>query len=128
MRSFVGWQPRDVLTLQDDLSALRLQKAGDGLEDRTLAGAVGPDDPEDGAAADLEAQIADGEEPSESNRQTADFKRRYLRSCDLGRRPWHCIWFEPGMRGGLAHALTFSVLRKTARRRSRRLRRSAVGP
>src|SRR5260370_14435067 len=53
-------QARDVLALQVDVPALRMEHAADAVEQGRLAGAVGADDREDLALLDVEAHPRDG--------------------------------------------------------------------
>ena len=52
-------QPRDVVTVEHDAAAGRRQHAGDGVEQRGLAGAVGTDDGAALAARDGQADAVD---------------------------------------------------------------------
>src|SRR5665213_3080462 len=58
--TLMGRQTLDRLAVQQDLAGIRGLKAADNVEERRLAGAVGPDDPVDGAGPDREADIVDG--------------------------------------------------------------------
>src|SRR5690349_10468322 len=64
-RDLVRRHPRDVLAVEDQTARGRLVDARDQVEDRRLAGAVGPDDREDLARLDLEAHAVDGPEAAE---------------------------------------------------------------
>src|SRR3989440_7103633 len=74
----VGLEPGDVLALEDHRSRRRGIDAGDRVEERGFAGAVGPDQGEDLAFADLEGGLVDGRQPTEALRQSVDYQDRPL--------------------------------------------------
>ena len=53
----------------------RLVEAGDAIEHRGLAGAVGPDQRGDVAAAHRERDVVDGEQPTEAHGQVLDLEQ-----------------------------------------------------
>ena len=62
----VGREPGDVDALEEDAALVRRIDAVDDVEQRGLAGAVGPDDGEQLAAVDLEADAVDGHQAAEA--------------------------------------------------------------
>jgi hypothetical protein len=56
----------DRLTIEDDLAAIRLIDPGEDLHQGALAGAVLPDQPEDFAGMDFEANVLQGEHAGEA--------------------------------------------------------------
>ena len=67
----VGRHAGDALVLEPDLAGGRRQVAGDQVEHRRLAGAVGADDAGDRAGRDRERDVADRRQPAEVLRQAA---------------------------------------------------------
>ncbi len=61
----------DVVAVVDDLAAGRRQEFGEQVEDRGLAGAIGPDQRMDAAAADHEVDMVDSHEALELPDQPA---------------------------------------------------------
>ncbi len=68
--------PIDAFALKRDRAIVRLQRARNHVEQRGLAGAVGPDHREDLAALDLEACAIDRHQPPETLRHAGDGKQR----------------------------------------------------
>src|SRR5581483_10513024 len=68
----VGLEAVEARAAVADLAGGRLAIAGDGIEGRGLAGAVGTDEGEHLARAHLEAGVLDGAEAAEADRQTLD--------------------------------------------------------
>src|SRR5262249_40606533 len=66
----MGRQRGDVLAAQADASPVGTHGAGDQVEERRLAGAVRPHDPDDGASPDLEAHAPDRLHAREGLRDT----------------------------------------------------------
>src|SRR5690606_41109954 len=62
----------DRVAVEDDRPAARLQDAGDGADQRGLAGAVGADERDDLAGADLEADAVERLRVAVEHRQVAD--------------------------------------------------------
>ena len=56
----------DRLAVEDDLAAVRLVDPGEDLHQRALAGAVLPDEPEDFAGMDFEADVLQREHAGEA--------------------------------------------------------------
>ena len=79
----------DVLAGQDDAPAVHLQEAGDAVEQRRLAGAVLPDEPDDLTLAEVERHLVDGPDPAEALHDVADLEdhRRLL----AGRHACRCL-------------------------------------
>src|SRR6266851_4175404 len=73
MRREVG----DVFSKQDDVSGIARQVAGDQVEERGLAGAVGADDQAPLARRHLERDIADGRQAAERFPQVLEAKRSH---------------------------------------------------
>ena len=73
-------QVGDVLALERDAPAVGPVEAADHVEQRRLAGAVGPDDREDLAPADLEAHVIDGHHPAEMLGDALDPKLCFVSS------------------------------------------------
>src|SRR5262249_15836116 len=59
-------QPRDVVAVEDDPSLVRRVEARDDVEERGLAGAVGPDDAHDLAGGRAQGDVANGGQPAEA--------------------------------------------------------------
>src|SRR5215510_7377296 len=68
----VGFQAVQAGATEDDLAYSRREIAGDRIERRRLAGAVGADEGENLPLPHLEAQVVDGEEAAEVDRQPLD--------------------------------------------------------
>ena len=60
-----GLRPRRLLPVEDDLARNRLVDPGQHVEDRRLAGAVRPDQADDGARTDLQGKARDRLQPRE---------------------------------------------------------------
>ena len=58
-------RPGDVTTVEDDPTARRTRKAGQHVEERRLAGAVGTDDRDDRRGRDVERHVVHGDETAE---------------------------------------------------------------
>ena len=67
-RDLVRPRAGDVRAVELDLAQRRLVEAGEHVEERRLAGAVGPDDRDDRALGDLEGDVVDGDEAAEDLR------------------------------------------------------------
>src|SRR5438067_225037 len=61
--------------VEDDLAVVRPVEPRDQVEDRRLAGAVRPDQPDDLALTDVERDVVDGNDPAEAPRQLLDRKQ-----------------------------------------------------
>jgi len=61
----VGTKALDRLSIEKNLARIRREHAGDHVEDRGLARAVGPDQPVDAALRHLERGLADGLQSAE---------------------------------------------------------------
>src|SRR5438067_5097022 len=61
--------------VEDDLAVVRPVEPRDQVEDRRLAGAVRPDQPDDLALTDVERDAVDGNDPAEAPRQLLDRKQ-----------------------------------------------------
>src|SRR4029079_19377031 len=72
-------QPRDVAALEQDGAGVGAQMAGDQVEQRGLAGAVGPDDGGDLALGHAHAGVVDGQEAVEGFAQAADLEHQAAR-------------------------------------------------
>ena len=68
----------DVLALEQDGAAVGAQFAGDEVEDGGLARAVRADQADDAALADVEGEIAHGDQPAEGLAQAADAEQDLL--------------------------------------------------
>src|SRR5213078_1502807 len=75
-------QEGDVLIDEDDLTVVGLDEAGDDVEDRRLACSVGPDQAEDLALVDREADVVDGVDTAEVLLHVAQLEHELTR---LGR-------------------------------------------
>src|SRR5260221_3345713 len=71
--------PRDLGPGKDDRAAARLERAGDQVEDRALARAVGADETEDLALPHLERHLVDRQEAAEALRQGLDREHLFFR-------------------------------------------------
>ena len=78
-RPDVGWQPVDVRPGQADRAGVRTQVAGDQVEQRRLAGAVGTDHPAQLALGDLEADVPVGVDTAEVFGHPFDLEHAGLR-------------------------------------------------
>ena len=76
-RDLVRRDARDVLALEDDRAARRVVDPADQVEHRRLARAVGPDDREDLALADVEADIVDGADAAEADREVGHLEQGF---------------------------------------------------
>src|ERR1700689_5163062 len=72
-RDLVRGKAGDIFALEDDIARGRPFDAHDGLHRGRLAGAVGADQAEDLAGAQVEAKVLDGGEAAEALGQAADF-------------------------------------------------------
>ena len=72
----VRTQARDVPAREADRSAVRHHRAGDEVEQRGLAGAVGPDQRDDLALVHLERGFSDRLQPAEALRRAVDHQHR----------------------------------------------------
>src|SRR5262249_17428178 len=82
-------EPVDRLALEADAAGLRHGVAGDRVEERRLAGAVGADEGDDLAGRDAERDAIDGGQSAEADRDLGDLEERRALSrahSDLGRR------------------------------------------
>ena len=68
----------DVLAVDADLALRGLDEPGDRVDQRGLAGAVRPDEPDDLPGLDLEAHVVDGHGAPEPHREILDAKGRGL--------------------------------------------------
>src|ERR1700722_17402379 len=75
-RDLVRRQPRDILALEDDLARCRAFDPHDRLHRGRFAGAVRPDQAENLAGMNLQAEIFDRGEAAESFGEAADFQHR----------------------------------------------------
>src|SRR5690606_6763384 len=73
----VGRTARHAATEEVDLTAVHLGVAGKGVEQRRLAGAVGPDEAEDGAFVELQRDVVDGDEAAELYGYAFSFQRSW---------------------------------------------------
>src|SRR5207247_9775552 len=69
--------PRDRLGGEDDRPRVRPEEAGDQVEERRLAGAVGADQPGDGALLDLQRARVDGDDAAERPAEPADLEQAH---------------------------------------------------
>ena len=74
---------RDVLSLVEDLACRRLQKLGQEVEARGLAGPVRADQCMNAAAPHLERDIADGKEPRKFLGQSVGFENELIGQTNL---------------------------------------------
>src|SRR4029077_9328766 len=72
----------DLAIPEADRASTRPQRAGDQIERRALAGAVGTDEPENLALADLEGNLVDRQKSVEALGQPRD--REHLKSSHRG--------------------------------------------
>jgi hypothetical protein len=73
----VGPQPSDGTAPERDRALVRRIDAGDHVEHRRLAGAVRPDEPDDGALADLERSLRYRLQAAEGFRHAGDFEHHF---------------------------------------------------
>src|SRR5205814_10505826 len=79
----LGPRVRDVGAVQRDAALVRVQRSADAVEQRGLAGAVGPDQADDLAGVDRERDVVIGHESAEALRALLDeWQRRHAIS------PW----------------------------------------
>ena len=71
----VGTHSGDVLALKVNLSSGRLEKSGDEVEQRRLAGTIGPDDAEDFPFVDVKVEPIDRIHAAEALLQVVDLKQ-----------------------------------------------------
>src|SRR4051812_1118119 len=83
MRALEGCEPRDIRAEQSDLSGIGTQLAGDLVEQRGLAGAVGADDQMPLARADRHRDVLRHRQPAERLVQMDDLQR-VATSCHRG--------------------------------------------
>ena len=76
-------QPADVAAVEDDPAARRLLQAGDDVERRGLAGAVGTDQPGDVAGVRRDVGRADRLHPAEPDGDVLDREHRHVRGVEL---------------------------------------------
>src|SRR5437867_15178 len=82
LRTGVG----DVGAREDDPSRVRVEVAGEAVEERGLAGAVRPDQPDDLARADREGDVLVGNEAAEALRDRAELEEgRHAQPCPTSR-------------------------------------------
>src|SRR5947208_2219885 len=82
LRTGVG----DVGAREDDPSRVRVEIAGEAVEERGLAGAVRPDQPDDLARADREGDVLVGNEAAEALRDRAELEEgRHAQPCPTSR-------------------------------------------
>src|SRR4051812_21939411 len=65
MRKAMLWQARHIAALKEHAARRRSESAAQQIEIRALAGAVRPDDRRDGAAPEIDADVAQGGEAAE---------------------------------------------------------------
>src|SRR6202007_3039701 len=82
-RDLVRGQAGDVLALENHISRCRAFDAHDRLHRRRLAGAIGADQAENLAGAQIKAQILHRGEAAEALGQAADFEHGRVRGCDV---------------------------------------------
>src|SRR5690606_16303159 len=75
-RAGVGLQPVDAAAVERHLAA-RLDVAGEGVEERRLAGAVGADEAQDGALVERERHAVDGHQAAEAYRDALSLERSW---------------------------------------------------
>src|SRR5690348_8351339 len=75
-------QFRDVAAFKDDMAGARDEPAGNHVEERRLAGAIGADETGDKAAMYLEADIIDGDKAAEMHRYAIEGDHRSF-FCEL---------------------------------------------
>src|SRR6266550_4110883 len=75
----VRLQSGNVLACEQHLAAIRLDEAGDKIEERRLARAVRPDDGDDRSRHDVEIDAVHGLNAAERLRQVLDLKQRLAR-------------------------------------------------
>ena len=81
----VGGQRAHGAPVEEHLAGRRPHEGGHGVDERRLAGAVRPDEPDDLAGAHLQVDVVEGDGPTEANRQASE-----LEACPArrdGRRP-----------------------------------------
>ena len=71
LRDPVGRQPGDVLAVENDRARRRPQHAGQAIEERALAGAVGADDGADLARGHGEVDVVERGQPAEADGQAS---------------------------------------------------------
>ena len=72
----VGLEPDQGRVVEGDRAVARRVEAGDQVEHGGLAGAVGPDEPDDLAGRDREVEPVDGLQPAEALAEPADLQTR----------------------------------------------------
>src|SRR5262249_21221648 len=80
MRALVGRHWRDVRACKQHSTLVRAQRAGNAVDQRGLARAVGADQAEALAFADLEMDVIDGDKAAKGLGQPIDPQQRALRS------------------------------------------------
>ena len=76
VKQLVGHQPGDVLAVQPDRAAGRPVDAGNGVEQRGLTRAIGPDQPGDRTVCNFQARAVDGLQAAEVFRNRLDRDHR----------------------------------------------------
>jgi hypothetical protein len=71
-RDLVGVESDQRLAFEDDVTFGRLDHAGDHVEERCLACAVGPDNRDDLALVDVKVEVLQGVEATEGDAQIVD--------------------------------------------------------
>src|SRR5207247_8945461 len=79
-RALIGTEPQDAAAVEGDVARLGQHQAAEHVEQRRLAGAVGPDDSGNALARDLERAAGEGLEAAERLDQAA----RLQHDCDSG--------------------------------------------
>src|SRR5262249_30941069 len=122
-------QPGDLVALETDRAAVGREGPREHVEDRALAGAVGPDEAEDLAGLDVERDVGDGGEAAEALGQPLDGQQESPRAgvvtiCSRASAGW-----APAPRRPAASTSTASAprsLRRVGRRARQRHHRFAL--
>src|SRR5262249_3776640 len=77
---------QEALAREDDRARVGLVEAGDQVEERRLAGAVRPDQPDDLAGLDVERHVVDGDDAAETPPYVLEREQRQGRKTKLA--PW----------------------------------------
>ena len=101
--------------VEEDAALVDLVEAGDAVEEGRLAGAVGPDDADDGALVQGEVQGVDGQQAAEALGGAADLEERHAQAASVGVQ-------RQGRRRGLLHRASRDVPTRDGQRPSGRKR------
>src|SRR3989442_457981 len=86
----VGFEPVDRLTVEEHAPLVAPLEAGDAVEERRLARAVGADEAVDAAGLETQRDAVDGQDAAEALAQPPDLQRRRRHQMVLGNRYFIC--------------------------------------